>query len=65
MHLPCKQAETGALPADSTISLRGEWDSGEPHNLSLRGCDSHPRYQSGEVFRLPVCKTGVANNCRK
>ena len=24
MHLPCKQADAGALPADSTISLRGE-----------------------------------------
>jgi hypothetical protein len=45
MHLPCKQAHAGALPADSTISLRGESDSGEPHKLSLRGCNSHPRYQ--------------------
>src|SRR5438445_3668983 len=24
MHLPCKQAHVGALPTDSTISLRGE-----------------------------------------
>ena len=24
MHLPCKQAHAGALPTDSTISLRGE-----------------------------------------
>ena len=24
MHLPCKQAHTGAVPVDSTISLRGE-----------------------------------------
>ena len=24
MHLPCKQAHVGALPIDSTISLRGE-----------------------------------------
>ena len=23
MHLPCKQADMGALPTDSTISLRG------------------------------------------
>jgi len=23
MHLPCKQAYVGALPTDSTISLRG------------------------------------------
>ena len=44
MHLPCKQAHAGALPADSTISLRGESDSGEAHNLSFRGCNSRPRY---------------------
>jgi hypothetical protein len=24
MHLPCKQVDVGALPTDSTISLRGE-----------------------------------------
>ncbi len=24
MHLPCKQVDEGAIPSDSTISLRGE-----------------------------------------
>jgi hypothetical protein len=28
-------------------------------------CNSCPRYQFWEVSRLPVCKTGVKNNCRK
>jgi hypothetical protein len=35
MHLPCKQAHAGALPADSTISLRGTRlkHREEPHKL--------------------------------
>ena len=46
MHLPCKQAQAGALPAVlHHFALRGESDSGEPHKLSLSGCNSRPRYQ--------------------
>jgi hypothetical protein len=66
MHLPCKQADVGALPTDSTISLRGERDSGEPHKLSLRGRDSHPRYQFGRCSGCrsvkPVSKTSVGSD---
>ena len=29
------------------------------------GATPTPATNFGEVFRLPVCKTGVANNCRK
>ncbi len=61
MHLPCKQAQAGALPAVlHHFALRGESDSGEPHKLSLSGCNSRPRYQFREVIQLPDCKSGVA-----
>ena len=67
MHLPCKQVDAGALPADSTISLRGT-------RLKLRG-RSHKPFEAGvipapapnfwEVIRLPDCKSGVAKQSRK
>ena len=53
MHLPCKQAKAGALPAVlHHFQLRGESDSSEPHKLSFRGCNSRPRYQFAEPFGL-------------
>jgi hypothetical protein len=44
MHLPCKQAHVGALPTDSTISLRGTRPvhRGEPHKLVQTGATPVP-----------------------
>ena len=41
MHLPCKQAHMGAVPIDSTISLRGT-------RLKHRG-RSHKPFQAGVI----------------
>src|SRR6266700_3863355 len=41
MHLPCKQAYVGALPTDSTISLRGT-------RLKHRG-RSHKPFEAGVI----------------
>lgn len=39
MHLPCKQVDVGALPTDSTISLRGTRlkHRAKPHKLRQAG----------------------------
>ena len=44
MHLPCKQAHAGALPADSTISLRGTRlkHREKPHKLLQVGVTPTP-----------------------
>ena len=66
MHLPCKQADAGALPADSTNFNCGENEiQASLISSASVGATPTPATNFGEVFRLPVCKTGVANNCRK
>jgi hypothetical protein len=74
MHLPCKQAQAGALPAASTISSRETRPKHreEPHKLLEVGLTPTPAtilrtmsygWQataiSREVIRLPDCKSGV------
>ena len=66
MHLPCKQVDAGALPADSTIFNCGENEiQASLISSASVGATPTPATNFREVFRLPVCKTGVANNCRK
>ena len=61
MHLPCKQVDMGALPIDSTISLRGTRlkHRGRSHKPFEAGVIPAPATNFREVIRLPVCKTGV------
>src|SRR5438552_11395259 len=67
MHLPCKQAYAGALPADSTISLRGTRlkHRGRCHKPFEAGVIPAPATNFREVIRLPDCKSGVAKQSRK
>ena len=64
MHLPCKQADVGALPTDSTNfnSLRETrpMHREKPHKLLQVGVTPTPATSFREVFRLPDCKSGVA-----
>ena len=61
MHLPCKQVDMGALPIDSTISLRGTRlkHRGRSHKPFEAGVIPAPATNIREVIRLPVCKIGV------
>ena len=69
MHLPCKQADVGALPTDSTNfnSLRETrpMHRGKPHKLPQVGVTPTPATNFREVIRLPDCKSGVAKQIRK
>ena len=49
MHLPCKQADVGALPPDSTISLRGTRlkHRAKPHKLRQAGVIPAPASNLG------------------
>jgi hypothetical protein len=67
MHLPCKQVDVGALPTDSTISLRETrpMHREKPHKLLQVGVTPTPATNHWEVIRLPDCKSGVAKQSRK
>jgi hypothetical protein len=69
MHLPCKQADVGALPTDSTNfkSLRETrpMHRGKPHKLPQVGVTPTPATNFREVIRLPDRKSGVAKQSRK
>jgi hypothetical protein len=61
MHLPCKQAYMGALPIDSTISLRETrpMHREKPHKLLQVGVTPTPATNFREAIQLPDCKSGV------
>ena len=72
MHLPCKQADVGALPTDSTISLRETrpMHREKPHKLLQVGVTPTPATTAcavppREVIRLPDCKSGVVKRSWK
>ena len=67
MHLPCKQADVGALPTDSTISLRETrpMHREKPHKLLQVGVTPTPATIIREVIRLPDCKSGVVKRSWK
>ena len=67
MHLPCKQAYVGALPTDSTISLRGTRlkHRERSHKPFEVGVVPAPATHFREVIRLPDCKSGVRKQSRK
>src|SRR6266567_925267 len=67
MHLPCKQGYVGALPTDSTISLRETrpMHREKPHKLLQVGVTPTPATNFREVIRLPDCKSGVRKQSRK
>ena len=61
MHLPCKQADAGALPADSTISLCGENEiqASLINSASVGATPTPATIPSREMIQLPDCKSGV------
>ena len=61
MPLLCKQVDVGALPTDSTISLRGTRlkHRAKPHKLRQVGVIPTPATNFREVIRLPACISGV------
>ena len=67
MHLPCKQAQAGALPASSTISLRGTRlkHRERSHKPFEAGVIPAPTTNFREVIHLPDCKSGVVKQSWK
>ena len=69
MHLPCKQADAGALPAGLhhfKFSAGNSTNAQRAASYAVTGgCDSHSRYQFREVIRPPDCKSGVTKQGRK
>ena len=67
MHLPCKQVDMGALPIDSTISLRGTRlkHRGRSHKPFEAGVIPAPATNFREVIHLPDCKSGVVKQSWK
>jgi len=63
MHLPCKQAQAGALPAVlHHFALRETRPKHreKPHKLLQVGATPTPATNFREVIQLPDCKSGVA-----
>ena len=63
MHLPCKQAQAGALPAVLHQFLLRETrpkHREKPHKLLEVGVTPTPATNFREVIQLPDCKSGVA-----
>ena len=67
MHLPCKQVYMGALPMDSTISLRGTRlkHRGRSHKPFEAGVIPAPATNFREVIHLPDCKSAVVKQSWK
>ena len=67
MHLPCKQADVGALPTDSTNFNCGENEI-QVSFISSTSVGATPTPATNvywEVIRLPDCKSGVTKQSRK
>src|SRR5439155_23395375 len=67
MHLPCKQVDVGALPTDSTISLRGTRPKhrGRSHKPFEAGVIPAPATNFMELIQPAVCKPAVIKQCWK
>ena len=66
MHLPCKQGDAGALPADSTISPRGTRLKHRTKIQSLRPCFGKNRYtprtlRLDDVYQLCIRKRQLSH----
>src|SRR5688572_11323041 len=60
MHLPCKQVDAGAIPADSTNFNCGENEiQASLISSASVGAPPTPLPNLWEVIRLPDCKSGV------
>ena len=61
MHLPCKQADVGALPTDSTNFNCGENEIQASFiSFASVGATPTPATTFWEMIQLPDCKSGVA-----